>query len=112
MNMKRLKQIIREVLTQADDRPRKIFLGVKCSALPPTRRHRPAIWENMLGTVIACSDDDDAKYFDYDHEAAIKFSGADEDGRDPRVARAKMSLQCGSYVLRKGQIALWVLSKR
>ena len=52
----------------------------------PTKRHRPAIWENMLGTVYAMNDDRETKYFDYDYEAAIEYAGVTQD-RDPRVAK-------------------------
>ena len=51
----------------------------------PTLKHRPAIWECMLGTVYAMNDDREVKYFDYDWDAARAFAGVDESGRDPRV---------------------------
>jgi len=51
------------------------FLKVPCSRKPPTRGHRPALWECMLGTVYALNEAGECKYFDYDHTAAAAFAG-------------------------------------
>lgn len=51
------------------------FLKVPCKKAPPTRQHRPAVWECMLGTVYALSPAGECKYFDYDHEGAMAFAG-------------------------------------
>lgn len=53
-----------------------LALGLKAK---PTLKHRPAIWECMLGTVYAMNDDGDIKYFDYDYDAAMEFAGIDLD---------------------------------
>jgi len=45
----------------------------------PTRRHRPAIWECMLGTVYARNADGDTRYFDYRWSDAAEFAGIDFD---------------------------------
>lgn len=63
------------------------WLGVTATKLPPTRRHRPAIWENMLGTVYAMNAAGETRYFDYDHDGARAFAGVDEPDADPRIAR-------------------------
>jgi hypothetical protein len=47
----------------------------------PTLRHRPALWENMLGTVYACNAAGVTEYFDYDYAAALRHVGAHEDVR-------------------------------
>lgn len=91
----------------------KNFIGVRCSTLKPTRAHRPALWECMLGTVYAMNAAGEARYFDYDYEAAQAFAGVDQPGADPRVARVPLRL---SYVKtgateanpRVGRMVLWV----
>lgn len=41
-----------------------------------TKAHRPLVWENMLGTVMAYElGTYKEKYFDYDYDAAYKFAG-------------------------------------
>lgn len=82
----------------------------------PTKKHRPAIWENMLGTVYARNDAGETRYFDYDWYAAREFAGVDEEGRDPRVARLTDSVRraagyfggAGTMAPRDGQVILWV----
>jgi len=54
--------------------------------MKPTLKHRPAIWECMLGTVYAMNDEGEVKYFDYKWDDAVEFAGVTED-RDPRVFR-------------------------
>lgn len=41
----------------------------------PTRRHRLAITNGILGTVYAVSPEGEARYFDYDFQAAYAFAG-------------------------------------
>ena len=82
---------------------------------PPTKKHRPAIWESMLGTVNAMNDAQQVKYFDYDWDAARAFAGVSPD-RDPRVAKftrehARYRWHNGSINAtqpRAGQWTLWV----
>lgn len=64
-----------------------LFLGTNCRKMKPTKQHRPAVWEAILGTVYAQNDEGKVRYFDYDWEAALRFAGVSED-RDPRVYRA------------------------
>ena len=87
----------------------------------PTKSHRPAVWEVMLGTVRAMNEDGEVKYFDYDHDGALRFAGiVDEDGnevegRDLRLCKLTPSLrdsQRRHYVRGKGpgvnRVVLWV----
>lgn len=64
------------------------FLGVKCSTLPRTKRHRAAVWECMLGTVYAVNDAGECRYFDYNHAAALEFAGVTPE-RDPRAHKVR-----------------------
>jgi hypothetical protein len=94
-----LQEIINEnYLPGLPDAPRR----------PPTKNHRPAIWENMLGSVYAQNDQGEIKYFHRDYEDAVAFSGASEPGRDPRLYRMKASYQTGP---RKGKLVYWVLRR-
>jgi hypothetical protein len=52
---------------------------------PPTAQHRPAVWENRLGTVFAMDEAGNVQYFDYDHDAAVAFADVAPD-RDLRVS--------------------------
>lgn len=65
------------------------FLKVPCTVRPPTRKHRPAVWECMLGTVYALNDAGECRYFDYDHEGAKAFAGVavDADNRLHRITK-------------------------
>jgi hypothetical protein len=78
----------------------------------PTRKHRPAVWENMLGTVYALDDDGHVKYFDYDYEAALAFAGVrpDRDLRTYRVREARRWTDdpYTSTGPRVGKLALWL----
>ena len=98
------------------------FLGVEGKCMPPTKDHRPALWEAMLGTVFAMNDVGEVEAFDYDYDAAVRFSGALEKDRDVRIARRRQSTRFClpkeketldyAYQLPrwrgKGQIVLWV----
>ena len=59
--------------------------------MKPTQKHRPAVWEGMLGTVYAMNEDREVRYFDYKWDEAMEFAGVTQDGdfadRDLRVAR-------------------------
>lgn len=41
----------------------------------PTRKHRPAIWECMLGTVYAMNDAGVVRYCDYRYDEALQWAG-------------------------------------
>ena len=73
--------------------------------MKPTQKHRPAIWECMLGTVYARNAEGETRYFDYDWDAAIEFSGALLEGADPRVWRSPDRYANGPG---KKQLALYV----
>lgn len=64
------------------------FIGVPCRKMQPTLKHRPALWECMLGTVYAMNEQGVTRYFDYDWKAAIKWAGI-SDTSDARLARHK-----------------------
>lgn len=75
--------------------------GVKKRGI--TQRHRPLIWENMLGTVMARSPEGVVTYFDYDWDAARAH--AQVDGHtDLRIAPCKTSYQGWPA---QGRYALW-----
>ncbi|NBU16907.1 MAG: hypothetical protein EBS48_07840 [Actinobacteria bacterium] len=80
------------------------FLGILALKAAPTRSHVPALWECLLGTVYARNAQGETRYFDYDHEAALDFSGVRLEGAEPRVARAPRRFTG----IRKGQTVLWV----
>ena len=61
----------------------KKFLGIDARMMKPTKKHEPALWECMLGTVYAMNAEGSSKYFDYDHDAAVEWAGIDETS-DPR----------------------------
>lgn len=72
----------------------------------PTKAHRPALWENMLGTVYA-SNGHKTQYFDYDYAAAIAFIGPHT---DVRVARADRNLGTDYQGPERGKLVWWVVS--
>jgi hypothetical protein len=53
---------------------------------PQTKKHRPAIWECMLGTVYARSPQGQIRYFDYDWDGARAFAEVPTEG-DLRLAK-------------------------
>lgn len=60
------------------------YLKVPCKKMAPTRGHRPAVWEAMLGAVYALNSAGECRYFDYDHAGALAFAGVVE-GADNRL---------------------------
>lgn len=82
----------------------------------PTQKHRPAIWENMLGTLYAMNDRGQVKYFDYAYFDAVEFAGITKENvptLDIRVERNSHSMNYGyEYMMpRKGQLVWYVLRK-
>ena len=69
-----------------------MFLGIDAKKMPPTLKHRPAIWECMLGTVYAMNDEGIVKYFDYALEKAKEFANI-ANKKDIRVFRKKKHLR-------------------
>lgn len=59
------------------------FVGVKKK---PTLKHRPLLWENMLGTVYARNIQGKTEYFDYNWKAAHEFAQVSRH-TDLRLAR-------------------------
>jgi hypothetical protein len=60
------------------------YLGIEAKRAKPTKSHRPAIWECMLGTVYAMNSEGKVKYHDYNHQAAKEWAGI-EQAEDIRV---------------------------
>lgn len=92
-----------------EDRQVRIF-GLTARRMPPTQKHRPAVWEMMLGTVYAMNDDGETKYFDYKWDDAVAFSGATQE-RDPRWAKKNKRVRYsrdGVNEPRYGQKVLWI----
>jgi len=88
------------------------WLGIACEQREPTSKYRPAIWENMLGTVFAMNDARKIKYFGYRHDEAKAFAGVLEDGRDCRVAEWKgVVYDSEGNLPRRGQRVLWCIEK-
>jgi len=101
------------IINEIKDTNNKVvsFIGIKGKYLPPTRNHRPAIYEDMLGTVNAVNDEGKVEYFDYNYEDAIKYAGISED-RDIRIykyKKPKFYSNKWSNILRDGQKVLWIL---
>lgn len=63
------------------------FAGARTAK--PTKKHRPVVWEAMLGTVYAMDPTGTVRYFDYDVAAAHRWAGVTEDraALDLRVSR-------------------------
>lgn len=76
--------------------------------MPPTKKHRPAVWENILGTVYAYNGKA-VRYFDYDWEAAWKYAGVTE-GVDPRLYKVNKHVNYtdSRNEPRFGRLVLWV----
>ena len=77
-----------------------------------TAKHKPLIWENMLGTVYARDFNDSgstkaAKYFDYDWDAAHEYAGVDK-CTDLRISRVKTAYANYPKV---GKLVLWGIPK-
>ncbi len=69
-----------------------------------TKKHRPLVWENMLGTVYAMRPGErEAQYFDYNWDDA-RVHAMVAQCSDLRICRVKVSYQGWP---RKGQLVLW-----
>ena len=85
---------------------------------PPLRGMRPAIWENMLGTVYALSPERECKYFDYNYDEAVKFTGYPDRAGHVRVAKvppngSRQWIQSGTTEAtpRPGKLVWWVMDQ-
>lgn len=80
----------------------------------PTKKHRLAISQGILGTYYAVNEDGECRYFDYKRDAAYEFAGVTWTA-DPRIYPAK----AGQYVKsghmegnpKPGARCIWVLRK-
>lgn len=93
------------------------FLGVSAKKAKPTKNHRPAVWECMLGTVYALNDKRQVKYFDYDHKAALAFAGVDREDADLRLHRIGKHEMTYSWADNgespcQGKLVLWISEKK
>ena len=93
-----------------------VYIGVLCRKMKPTKKHRPAIWENLLGTVMAMNDLGETHYFDYDWDAAKAHAGVDGDS-DPRLFKMKEHVRYsnGQHTLsdpQRGKLVLWIVPKK
>lgn len=92
----------------------KYFANVRCHRGKPTKAHRPALWENMLGGIYAMNMAGECRYFDFKYEEASTFAGITQNG-DNRVFKMTEELY-KSYVIfgcvdanpRPGKLVLWV----
>jgi hypothetical protein len=70
--------------------PSDVFAGASRAKKSYTQKHKPLLWENMLGTVYAVNPDREVKYFDYDWAAAHEYIQLDK-YTDLRVCKCKHS---------------------
>lgn len=80
-----------------------------------TQKHRPLIWENMLGTVYSMNPNGDVEYHDYDWDAAHKHAEV-HNHKDLRIARNKKFVKYSNAESdhngpRVGKYALWGVPK-
>lgn len=99
---------------------RRRWLGAVCRKMKPTRRHRPAVWECILGTVYAMNEAGECRYFDYNYEDAFAFAGVDMGNAtgDNRINRVPKDRRCGwvrsgcsEANPRPGKFVFWVLKQ-
>lgn len=76
----------------------------------PTKAHRPAVWEAMLGTLYACNPQGEVKYCDYRWEEALAWAqvAGTVDHRWARSPRHYPDPNSTYLGLRKGRKALFV----
>ena len=83
--------------------------------MKPTQKHRPAIWECLLGTVYAMNADREVQYFDYNWDAAMEFAGVtDESDLRTYRKRERVSYSRHGSLLdepRFGQLVLWMVDR-
>ena len=81
----------------------RTYLGVSARWMKPMLRHRPALYENMLGTVWAVSPAGEHRYFGYNHAAAKEWAQVDA-GADPRLFRSASR----TAHISRGQVVLYL----
>lgn len=81
----------------------------------PTKKHKAAVWEGILGAVYAADPAGNVRYFDMDWNAALEYAQVDGEDADLRVYRYKqgrdrVGVRVGPYGTdgpRNGQLVLW-----
>lgn len=73
----------------------------------PTQRHKPVIWEGILGAVYAASPEGVVKYFDYDWDGAREWAGITTSTPDLRIARVLHVSYYRGNGPSSGRWALW-----
>ena len=105
-----IEQKIDNFLNHLNEEKYKSYLGMNVVYKKPTTNHRPAIWENMLGTVYAMDDNKEIKYFDKNYDEAKKFANL-ENKKDIRLFKCFKNVRYSDEVEknpRVGQNVLWV----
>jgi len=88
------------------------FLGIRGRSALPTRRHRPAVWEAILGTLYAQSPSGEIRYFDYNYNDAFSFAGIST-AEDIRISRAAREYRpSGEKGFRKGHLVVFVKDQK
>jgi len=86
------------------------YRGIPARKMKPTKRHRPAVWEGILGAVYAMNAQRQTRYFDYDWPGALQWAGYSEDN-DPRVWRFDQHVRYADDPLdnpTRGRLVLWL----
>jgi hypothetical protein len=86
--------------------------GVTAREMRPTLKHRLAISRGIFGTVYGANAAGEARYFDFDYQAAAAFAGVKQE-LDPRWSRpsgryAYVKSGCLEANPRPGEWCLWV----
>lgn len=91
-------------MSRIPPRPKRLF-SIEGRKMKPTKRHRPALWECMLGTLYAMNDEGEVRYFDYDWVSAREYAGVSET-RDVRFWRTDRNYPGDGP--RRGKFVLWI----
>jgi hypothetical protein len=80
----------------------------------PTSKHRLAIVPGLFGTAYGVNAEGEARFFDYDREAAYAFAGVSSDSVDVRRAKRPGRFQYVTSGAREANpgpndLCLWVL---
>jgi hypothetical protein len=88
------------------------FAGIIAPMKKRTKKHRPAVWECLLGTVYAYHPEKGVKYFDYKWDEARGYAEVDQytDIRLDRYINGESGCECiGNDAERpRNQLVLWV----
>ena len=104
--------IVQQILTVATKKIQHPFQGgVKAKSI--TKKHKPLIWEGMLGTVHSRSPEGETKYHHYDWDEAHEHAQV-HNHKDLRIARSPHEYSwegINPTGPRKGKHALWGIHK-